>query len=79
MARPKTEKLIPACPICGGEMRVEYIANMNQIVGTADWHLDFSPRLKMCGECHKSLIEVTNKWFKKQDKTGFYRKRWVKT
>ena len=79
MARPKAEKLIPACPICGNNMQVEYNANMNQIAGTADWHLDFTPRIKMCADCNRSLVEAVNKWFKKQDKTGFYKKRWVKT
>ena len=28
MARSKAEKLIPACPICGNPMLVEYVANM---------------------------------------------------
>ena len=78
MARPKAEKLVPSCPICGNPMKVEYGANMTQIAGTAEWHLDFSPRIKMCAECHKSLVDVVNKWFKKQDKTGFYKKKWVK-
>lgn len=78
MARPKAEKLIPACPICGNPMLVEYVANMTQIVGTAEWHLDFAPRIKMCADCHKSLVEMANRWFKKQDKTGYYRKGWVK-
>ena len=78
MARPKAEKLIPACPICGNNMQVEYSTNMNQIAGTADWHLDFSSRIKMCADCNRSLVEAVNKWFRHRDKTGFYRKKWVK-
>ena len=78
MATPKAEKLIPACPICGNNMQVEYSANMNQIAGTADWHLDFSPRIKMCADCNRSLVEAVNKGFRHRDKTGFYRKKWGK-
>lgn len=79
MPRPKAEKLIPACPICGGEMQVEYTCNMETFAGRAGWHMDFSPRLKMCQTCSNELLAQVNKWFKKQDKTGFYRRKWVKT
>ena len=78
MARTKQQASTPKCPICGGDMPIEYIANFEQITGRAGWHLQFAPRMNMCSQCNSDLIKAFSKWFKSAYKTGEYAKAWCK-
>ena len=78
MGRTKQVEPTPKCPICGGDMPIEYIANFEQLTGRAEWHLPFAPRMKMCSQCNSDLIKAVSKWFKSADKTGEYAKAWCK-
>ena len=76
MARTKREASTPKCPICGGDMPIEYIANFEQLTGRAEWHLPFAPRMKMCDKCNKDLQTTVVHWYKHVNKTDEYSKGW---
>ena len=76
MARTKQVASTPKCPICGGDMPIEYIANFEQLTGRAEWHLPFAPRIKMCAKCDYELIKAVTKWFSKVNVTDEYKKAW---
>lgn len=75
MARTKKEIEIPKCPICGGEMPYEPInCNFEHMIGRAGWHMSFNPRMNMCRECSKSLLDHVETWFTRRNKTNTYKK-----
>lgn len=76
MARTKREASTPKCPICGGNMPIEYAVNFEQLTGRAEWHLPFAPRIKMCAKCDYELIKAVTKWFSKVNVTDEYKKSW---
>lgn len=69
MARPKKEAEGPKCPLCGGDMPVEYSCHMEQFSGRAGWHMSFKPRLTMCHTCSDELLKTIESWYKKRNKT----------
>ena len=76
MARTKQQTPTPKCPICGGDMPIEYITNFEQLTGRAAWHLPFAPRINMCAKCDYELIKAVTKWFSKVNVTDEYKKAW---
>lgn len=76
MARTKQVAPTPKCPICGGDMPIEYSVNFEQLTGRAEWHLPFAPRIKMCAKCDDELIKTVTKWFSKVNVTDEYKKAW---
>ena len=78
MARSKQVAEAPKCQICGGDMPIEYVANFEQLTGRAEWHLPFTSRMKMCGDCSSELIKAVTRWYNKVNATGVYNKPWVR-
>ena len=80
MARPKKEKVVVLCPICGKEMvgGDPIKLNLEQLTGRAGYHFSFASRMEMCPECSSSLINYLERWFKANDKTHKYKKFKVK-
>lgn len=77
MGRPKIEKETPKCPLCGGEMLIEYSCNFEQITQRAGWHLVFTPRMKFCAECSKTLLATVHQWYHSRNRTGNYNKAYI--
>ena len=78
MARTKQIAPMPKCPLCGGDMPVEYTANFEQLTGRAEWHLPFASHIKMCCKCNSDLLKAVGHWFRHVDSTGEYAKAWCK-
>lgn len=76
MAIAKATAESPKCPLCGGDMPVEYAANFEQLTGRAEWHLPFAPRMKMCAKCNKDLQTAVVYWYKHVNRSGEYSKGW---
>lgn len=78
MARVKQAANLSKCLLCGGDMPTEYAVNFEQVAGRADYHLPFASRMKMCGECNADLIKGLTFWFNHVNRTGEYKKPWIK-
>lgn len=76
MGRSKQVAETPKCPICGGDMPIEYTTNFEQLTGRAEWHLPFAPRMKMCAKCNKDLQTTVAYWYKHVNRTNEYSKGW---
>lgn len=74
MPRPKKEEEIIKCPICEGEMNVEYDCHMEHFLGRANWHMSFKPRLTMCKQCSDKLLLAVENWYKERNKTNHFNK-----
>lgn len=63
------------CPICGKEVKTDnFRCNFEQMTGRAGWHLTFQPKVEMCDECSRKLLDYIERWFKVCNKTDIYRK-----
>lgn len=74
MPRLKSERTTPKCPLCGGNMPVEYACNFEQMTQRASWHISFNPRMTFCDDCSKELLNSVEKWYKKRNVTSKYSK-----
>lgn len=74
MARKK-ETEAPVCPLCGEPVDRElYAINFTQLIGIASWHIDFSPRVRVCATCVRSFNAYVSRWYAERNKTGQYDK-----